>query len=438
MTYPIPQGLVPADKNKMNSYLPIRNKGNDYDWNAITGLVLGQVLGRVVKNYSFEQFKEACQAKFANKLDEAAFWPVLERMYFATEAVFQISPLFLLFKSQQKGSGKGDLGAANLRMGELFAGLLGESKLFEDIPDNLNFIELEMLNALRTQLKLESPFKPKEQPYLPFLATCLRADIKFLSGHPQYMLQELTNTLQLYAFAYCSQLALHVNDWKAGEPASKPLYFILDSEKASSERNAVQRYGHKLFSESSKRLFPLLSALEVLQIEGVKRPLWQVYQDALAYPDREGLLVDLNRYLVEFAQSRKLVAPVEAVSIEQAFEQLRDLALKQFESEKDTRGQINTKYVKELEKHIGASFIQSRGRVGRVLVLNQDQLQLLTNLVIGHREKMRLHELLAGFNQRGFYLDNQSQQLLVSFYERMGNVERMSDSGDAVYVRKTL
>ncbi|MQK80561.1 DNA phosphorothioation-dependent restriction protein DptG, partial [Escherichia coli] len=27
---------------------------------------------------------------------------------------------------------------------------------------------------------------------------------------------------------------------------------------------------------------------------------------------------------------------------------------------------------------------------------------------------------------------------LVAFYERMGNVERMSDSGDAVYVRKTV
>ncbi|MFP2227909.1 DNA phosphorothioation-dependent restriction protein DptG, partial [Escherichia coli] len=25
-----------------------------------------------------------------------------------------------------------------------------------------------------------------------------------------------------------------------------------------------------------------------------------------------------------------------------------------------------------------------------------------------------------------------------AFYERMGNVERMSDSGDAVYVRKTV
>ena len=47
-------------------------------------------------------------------------------------------------------------------------------------------------------------------------------------------------------------------------------------------------------------------------------------------------------------------------------------------------------------------------------------------------------DLRKGFELRGFYLDNQSLQQLVSFYERMGNVERMSDSGDAVYVRKTL
>ena len=64
--------------------------------------------------------------------------------------------------------------------------------------------------------------------------------------------------------------------------------------------------------------------------------------------------------------------------------------------------------------------------------------QMGEHLAIGERDKLRLHELIKGFEQRGFYLDNQSQQVLVSFYERMGNVERMSDSGDAVYVRKTI
>jgi DNA phosphorothioation-dependent restriction protein DptG len=78
------------------------------------------------------------------------------------------------------------------------------------------------------------------------------------------------------------------------------------------------------------------------------------------------------------------------------------------------------------------------GRSGRVLVLNQDYLLLMTNLAIGVRPKLRLHELLIEFEQRGFYVDNQTKQALVAFYERMGNVERMSDSGDAVYVLKTV
>jgi len=53
-------------------------------------------------------------------------------------------------------------------------------------------------------------------------------------------------------------------------------------------------------------------------------------------------------------------------------------------------------------------------------------------------EKLRFHELLDEFKERGVYFDKKSQQALIRFYERVGNVERMSDSGDAVYVRKTV
>ena len=38
----------------------------------------------------------------------------------------------------------------------------------------------------------------------------------------------------------------------------------------------------------------------------------------------------------------------------------------------------------------------------------------------GKADKLRLHDLRKGFELRGFYLDNQSLQQLVSFYERMG------------------
>jgi len=59
-------------------------------------------------------------------------------------------------------------------------------------------------------------------------------------------------------------------------------------------------------------------------------------------------------------------------------------------------------------------------------------------LAIGENGKLRFHELLKEFEARGIYFDMQTQQSLIQFYERVGNVERMSDSGDAVYVRKTV
>jgi DNA phosphorothioation-dependent restriction protein DptG len=114
------------------------------------------------------------------------------------------------------------------------------------------------------------------------------------------------------------------------------------------------------------------------------------------------------------------------------------VAYEQFEYTKTERASVNKKYIKELETQIAADFIQSRGRSGKVLILNQDHLLLLTNLAIGTNSKLRLHELIVEFERRGFYVDNQTKQALVAFYERMGNVERMSDSGDAVYVLKTI
>ncbi|EGQ4787614.1 DNA phosphorothioation-dependent restriction protein DptG, partial [Salmonella enterica subsp. enterica serovar Durban] len=113
-------------------------------------------------------------------------------------------------------------------------------------------IEQQMLNKLNEKIKLlgKGPFA-EEQPYLPYMVTCFQSDLAFLAEHPQYLLQELTNTLRLYAFSWCAQLALNLDNWQDGEPQSKSLFFILDSEKASSEREKVKRYGYKLFASQS-------------------------------------------------------------------------------------------------------------------------------------------------------------------------------------------
>ncbi|MGJ0192329.1 DNA phosphorothioation-dependent restriction protein DptG [Pantoea sp. RRHST58] len=428
--------------NQLDSYLPVRNKNNNIDWQIVTGLVLSYALKRKIDSYNIEQFREDCKAHLQTLIDEPSFWPVLERMYFSNQDIFRVSPLFLLFHAQFDGEKINAGSTADKRLGTLFANLMREFSLDYPIQDKLNFIEQQMLNKLNEKVKLlgEGPFA-EEQPYLPYMVTCFQSDMAFLADHPQYLLQELTNTLRLYAFSWCAQLALNLDNWRDGEPQSKSLFFILDTEKASSERDQIKRFGYKWFASQSEKLFPILSALEVLQWGrgAKKRPLWQVYQDALndSEPTSQ-TLNDLNKYVQEFIADRQLTARERATNLDEAFQQLLSVAVEQFQGKKSERASVNRKYINELESQICTDFIQVRGRAGKVLVLNQDRLLLLTNLTVGKNKKLRLHELLRGFEQRGFYLDNQSTQMLVAFYERMGNVERMSDSGDAVYVRKTV
>ena len=435
-TFPIPEGLEPTEKNKLSNYWPIRNKGNEFKWDTVTGVVLSLALRKQVKTYELADYQEECKQRFLSLLDDATFWPVLERAYFANDSLYDISPLFLLFKAKGRQNGSLDISASDLRLCKLFAGLLGNFFLSDPLDDYLNFVEREMLGVLREKLHLGTALKNDEQPYLPFLNKVFLEDIQFLAAYPQYLLEALPKTLKLYAFSYCAQLALNITDWK--EPKSRPLYFILDSEKASSERTSVKRSGYKLLALACERVFPLLSALDALQVDGAPRPFWQVYRDATHYPDQAKLLEAINDYLQAFIGKRELVERPRAENVAEAFEQLKALAIEQFSSDPKNRGGVNKKYVKELEDSLLGDFIQARGAAGRTLVLNQDQLLLLTNLTIGKAEKLRLHELCKGFEQRGFYLDNQTLEVLVAFYERMGNVERMSDSGDAVYVRKTL
>lgn len=433
---PLLKELTPPKNNPSSDYWPIRNKDNNFDWDTLTGMVLSRILQKKVENYNLEQFRLDCKTQFESKLDDLSFLDILDKMYFSNNNIFKISPLFLLFKTQHENAKN----AANLRLETLFYQLIGDNFFAsKKIEDNLHFLEQEILTILDSKL-VEAINKPNtDSVYLPFLAKVFRKDFAFLIENPRYFLQEITNVLKLYAFSYCSQLALNVMSWKDGEPRSRPLYFILDTEKASTERVQIKNHGYRALLEANENLFPILSVLETLQSKQNKQPLWQLYQELKKNTEQTILLNKLNQYIQKFIEERKL-SPLQeiATSLEKAFEQLIQVAIEQFHDKNTTRSEINDKYKRSAKERIFNSFVQVRGRAGGVLVLNQCQLLLLTNLVIGKNEKLRLNELINAFKERGFYLDNQSQQILVNYYERMGNVERMSDSGDAVYVRKTI
>ena len=67
-------------------------------------------------------------------------------------------------------------------------------------------------------------------------------------------------------------------------------------------------------------------------------------------------------------------------------------------------------------------------------------LLLLTNLIISGSSESQLliDDVIEGFKERGIWLDIQSKKALLKFYENVGNIEKLSDSGDAVYVKTTI
>ena len=426
------------NKNLLKSYVPIRTQGNDFNWASVIRIVLSALLGKKLNNYSYETYKQDCQTSFMSKIDEEEFWKTIENMYFADNRILSISPEFSLLKNDDEENKQ-----ANIRMASLFINMLGNYRI-EKVEINLNFIEQELLNVLNEKINISKSFAEdvNEYPYIPYLAKCFRDDLKFLASHPKYMLQQIEAFLGFYAFTYIAQLSLALPDWISGEePVAKPLYFIMDHEKASSERTHIRKHGYKLFKDFSYKIFPMLSLLEILQPNPkvLKIPLWKLSANIKnsSYPNLELLM---KRFAIAFRAKRNLEMTLPEGELDAIgwLEYALKLSEEQFKDTTTERPDIIRRYVNDLEKKIASEFTQLRGRAGRVLILNQDRIILLTNIVIGNNSKVRFQELLIGFQQRGVFVDRQTEQELIKFYERIGNVERMSDSGDAVYVRKTI
>lgn len=422
-----------------NGYFPIRagdrNKKGMFEWSSVIGHVVKTSYRKIlIDDENLETFKEQCKTAFLTKLDEADFWQTLEDMYFEGDELYKISPQFLLFKLQKKGKGA----SPSERLGNVYSSLLADF-FFEQRPKStLNFLEQQLLEEL--EKIMESKADPKnvvnEAPYLPFMSQHFRQDMQFLGQRPKYMLSVLPEFLKLYGHLYASQLALNLRDWRSGEPTSKPNYFILDSEKASDERTLVKNNGYKQINSAFYAVFPFISMNEALQSKDNKQlPIWSLAKNIAQYP---GSAVLLNNFAAAFKEQRNLDTELESSDDPLiALDDVLKLARAQFKRG-ETRHEINNDYVKSIQSELCGEFIQRRGRAGNVLVLNQDYLLLLTNLSIGEQQNLRFHELIKAFESRGVYFDKQSQQLLIEFYERIGNVERMSDSGDAVYVSKTV
>lgn len=425
--------------NKLTTYFPIRTKDErkEFDWDNILGVVVTDVYRKELLDKDFDKFTELCELVFKARLDDPNFWNVLKEMYFDSPDALNMAPEFLLFKCEQAEENK-----HNQRVGKMFSNMLGNVGFVSLTPITLNFIEKIIYDVfLNKALKPEIDIKArdlKEEVFLPFMADCFKQDFKFLSTKPRYLLENFKSFLKLYGFLYTSQISHNLLRWDQGEPVPVPNYLILDVEKASQERREIHDNGYKQLQKHVRFLFPYLSMSEMLQGKtDVVKPLWALAESIKGSNEATD---ELNEFACRFVEERQLARSnvQNKTTASAALAQVLKLSKDQFETGNKDKDDINANFAKATLKSLCSDFIQHRGAAGATLVLNQDYLLLLTNLVIGENEKLRLNEVVKAFERRGVFFDKQSQAEVVQFYERIGNVERMSDSGDAVYVRKTV
>lgn len=440
--------ITVSNVNSLNGFYPVRTSSGDdsFDWEVAQGIVVRNIYKKVLSGdlhvkegdgVSYDKFKKICQSDFGKRLDNMDLWEYLEDMYFSTDTFYRIAPESLLFKITTL-----TLSSPKNRLGDLFSSLMQD--YFNDSPERMkrNFIEQQIVDSLRSPNVLidftGSRYSKgiEERPFLPFLTNCFRKDIQLLSNHPSYLIENLEGFMKLYAYLYTAQLALNIGGL-SGEPTSRPLYFIMEKETASLERTELVRNGHQKVSENIEFIFPYLTMAETLvdvDPGAARLPLWEI-ASRLTPAD----VVALRKYAKAFAEQRNLAFDFDDNVQEPIYwlKKLLELSFMQF-GKGETRAAAQGKFIRTTEVELCGTFVRNRGRAGKILVMNQDYLSLLTNLAIGNSERLRFHELLEEFKARGVYFDNKSQQALIQFYERVGNVERMSDSGDAVYVRKTI
>lgn len=105
---------------------------------------------------------------------------------------------------------------------------------------------------------------------------------------------------------------------------------------------------------------------------------------------------------------------------------------------KDESLETQKRYRKSYDEIKHLNYLKSRGSLGNVLNASQELILLFTAIIVGNEEHLLLRHVFEGFEKHGLFFDKASKNSIIRFYEEVNLLEKMSDSGDAQYVKSIL
>ncbi|MEK4524759.1 DNA phosphorothioation-dependent restriction protein DptG [Paenibacillus sp. FSL H8-0104] len=301
------------------------------------------------------------------------------------------------------------------------------------------------------ELKSEESQSQKFSALIPEISELFAIDFEWLSTKQDLFTQQFEKLLSYYYFFYVTQLSRRNEALFATyEKSVVPIYFTFEEEEKLSKTRVSYEYGWKNIERSINRMFTHVNFLKMLNISVEETGELLSYHE-IAEMLRSGTYEEISR--IEEAIDKVIEQYGEGLS-DVKWNQMNlnpanyDLTVLNklstlfqmidYQFNNSFRSKPYNEYKMWFTHFCQRTFLKSRGRSGKMLILDTDYLLFFTKVIIKDEPKIRLKKLFEQFEVRGIIYDRDTQVSIIEYFEKLNLLEKKSDSGDAIYVKAFL
>ena len=291
--------------------------------------------------------------------------------------------------------------------------------------------------------------KPIERDYfvLPYIKKSFEEDLSWmLEQEESVKIKYLHLLLHFYVCYAVTQAIVRITAKdKQNVKEPEPFYFILNSERASVNHDAVVRgWSYQIPKSSLDKLYGKSQALDILNSVlggniGFYNNIYEKLNETAFEENRELCNELLAKYQKEkrevFKGRRSEDASIDEIDIDiHSYDEFISTL------EHLCTGLQSPSYISRMRKKVidllSVRFLQSR-RGNYVLVLDNEMLTFLVALFTKSK-KTKLENLYKLFNSYGIYFNRGSRLAIEEYLLKLNLLDRKSDSGEAQYVTVIL
>ncbi|KQY90155.1 hypothetical protein ASD24_24945 [Paenibacillus sp. Root52] len=342
----------------------------------------------------------------------------------------------------------------NRKLAEFLYAVLWNGKAAWEISKDENQTD-DLMSSLifkaLPELKSEESQSQKFSTLIPEISDLFAVDFEWLSTKQDLFTQQFEKLLSYYYFFYVTQLSRRNEALFATyEKSVVPIYFTFEEEEKLSKTRVSYEYGWKNIERSINRMFTHVNFLKMLNISVEETGKLLTYHE-IAEILRSGTYEEIS--MIEEAVDKVIEQYGEGLS-DVKWNQMNlnpanyDLTVLNklstlfqmidFQFNNSFRSKPYNEYKMWFTHFCQRTFLKSRGRSGKMLILDTDYLLFLTKVIIKDEPKIRLKRLFEQFEIRGIIHDRDTQISIIEYFEKLNLLEKKSDSGDAIYVKAFL